>query len=35
VLPQHSWSHPTPFGNHILVRNHVEAALVEIPMNSK
>lgn len=34
VLPQHSWSHPMPFGNHILVRNHVEAALVEVPMNS-
>lgn len=31
VLPQHSWSHPIPFGNHILVRNHLEAALVEVP----
>ena len=31
VLPQHSWSHPTPFGNHILVRNHVQAVLVELP----
>lgn len=31
VLSKHSWSHPLPFGNHILVRNHVEAALVEVP----
>ena len=31
ILPRYSWSHPTPFGNHILVRNHLEAALVEVP----
>jgi outer membrane protein assembly factor BamB len=31
VLPKHSWAHPTPFRNHILIRNHVEAALVEVP----
>jgi len=31
VLPEFSWSHPVPFGNHVLMRNHREMALVEVP----